>query len=516
LPPSLTPDVEEEGLPPAGPAHAPASIDIVVPTAGRPTLGRLLEALAQAPARRVIVVDDRRSGEALHVSPGVEVVRAGGRGPAAARNLGWRAASAPWVAFLDDDVVPAGDWVRRLAADLAAARPRVAAVQGRVRVPLPSGRRPTDWERNVAGLERACWITADLAVRRAALTDVGGFDERFPRAYREDADLALRLRARGWELAAGEREVVHPVPPAGAWVSVAKQAGNADDALMRALHGPDWRRRAGAPRGRLRAHAATSALGTGAVVAGAARHPRAAAALGGGWALATAELAWRRIAPGPRTAHEVAVVLATSAVLPAAASFHHLRGRARAGALARDASLSPRPARRPAAVLLDRDGTLVVDVPFNGDPDRVRPMPGARRALDRLRAEGVPVAVVTNQSGIARGLLRPDDVAAVNARVELLLGPVGPWLICPHGPRDGCGCRKPQPGLVLQAAARLGVAPERCAVIGDIASDVQAASAAGARGVLVPNERTRAEEVAAAAEWAPSLEDAVALLLEAP
>jgi histidinol-phosphate phosphatase family protein len=107
-------------------------------------------------------------------------------------------------------------------------------------------------------------------------------------------------------------------------------------------------------------------------------------------------------------------------------------------------------------------------------------------------------------------------VAAVNARVELLLGPLGPWLICPHGPQDGCGCRKPRPGLVLQAAARLGVAPERCAVIGDIASDVQAGRAAGARAVLVPNERTRVDEVAAATEWAPNLEDAVALLLEAP
>jgi histidinol-phosphate phosphatase family protein len=501
---------------PAGPAHAPSSIDIVIPTAGRSTLGRLLEAVAGAPARRVIVVDDRRAGGALRVTRAVEVVRAAGRGPAAARNLGWRAASAPWVAFLDDDVVPSDGWGRRLAADLAGAGPRVAAVQGRVRVPLPDGRRPTDWERNVAGLERACWITADLALRRAALSDVGGFDERFPRAYREDADLALRLRARGWELAAGGREVVHPVPPAGPWVSVAKQAGNADDALMRALHGRDWRRRAGAPPGRLRAHAASTALGVGALAAAAAGRPGAGAALGAGWALATGELAWRRIAPGPRTGREVAVMLATSAVLPAAATFHHLRGRARARVLVRDASLSPRPARRPAAVLLDRDGTLVVDVPFNGDPDRVRPMPGARRALDRLRGEGVLLAVVTNQSGIARGLLRPEEVAAVNARVELLLGPLGPWLICPHGPQDGCGCRKPRPGLVLQAAARLGVAPERCAVIGDIASDVQAARAAGARAVLVPNERTRVDEVAAATEWAPNLEDAVALLLEAP
>jgi histidinol-phosphate phosphatase family protein len=200
-------------------------------------------------------------------------------------------------------------------------------------------------------------------------------------------------------------------------------------------------------------------------------------------------------------------------VLPAAATFHHLRGRARARALVRDPSLAPRPARRPDAVLLDRDGTLVVDVPYNGDPERVVPILGARRALDRLREAGVPTAVVTNQSGIARGFVSPGDVAAVNARVERLLGPLGPWLICPHGPDDGCDCRKPRPGLVLEAAAALGVAPGRCAVIGDIDADVQAARAAGARAVLVPNERTRAAEVDAAPETAATLEEAVDLLL---
>jgi histidinol-phosphate phosphatase family protein len=207
---------------------------------------------------------------------------------------------------------------------------------------------------------------------------------------------------------------------------------------------------------------------------------------------------------------------ATSAVLPAAASLHHLRGRARARSLAREPSLAPRPARRPAAVLLDRDGTLVVDVPYNADPERVVPVPGARGALDRLRAAGVPLAVVTNQSGIGRGLMSADDVDAVNQRIEALLGPLGPWLVCPHDPDTGCGCRKPRPGLVLEAASRLGVAPDRCAVVGDIASDIRAAAAAGARGVLVPNERTRAEEIVAAPEVAGDLDEAVDMLIGAP
>jgi histidinol-phosphate phosphatase family protein len=192
---------------------------------------------------------------------------------------------------------------------------------------------------------------------------------------------------------------------------------------------------------------------------------------------------------------------------------HRAAGEIRARRIAGDPGRTPRAAAPPDAVLLDRDGTLVIDVPYNGDPEQVRPMPGARDALDRLRAAGVPLAVVSNQSGIARGILSEDEVAAVNRRVEELLGPLGPWCVCPHGPDDGCDCRKPAPGLVLEAAARLGVAPERCAVVGDIGADVEAARAVGARGVLVPTPRTRREEVAAAPERARDLEEAVDLLL---
>jgi histidinol phosphatase-like enzyme len=85
--------------------------------------------------------------------------------------------------------------------------------------------------------------------------------------------------------------------------------------------------------------------------------------------------------------------------------------------------------------------------------------------------------------------------------------------VCPHGPDDGCACRKPAPGLVLQAARWLGVDPARCALVGDIGADVGAAQAAGARAVLVPTPVTRPEEVAAAPAVAPDLAAAVALLL---
>lgn len=168
---------------------------------------------------------------------------------------------------------------------------------------------------------------------------------------------------------------------------------------------------------------------------------------------------------------------------------------------------------RPAAVLFDRDGTLVVDVPYNGDPERVVPMPGAAEAVTLLRAAGVPTAVVSNQSGVARGLITRADVDAVNARVEALVGPVGPFFVCPHGPAEACACRKPAAGLVLEAARALRVAPEDCVVIGDIGSDMEAAAAAGACAILVPTTTTRPEEVAAAPVVAPTLLDAVRALL---
>src|SRR3954471_18996455 len=100
------------------------------------------------------------------------------------------------------------------------------------------------------------------------------------------------------------------------------------------------------------------------------------------------------------------------------------------------------------AVLLDRDGTLIEDVPYNGDPALVRPMPGARAALDRLRATGLRLGVVTNQSGLARQRFTAEQLRLVNARVEELLGPFDTWQVCPHDDADGCSCRKPRPGLI--------------------------------------------------------------------
>lgn len=321
-------------------ADPSSSFDIVVPTIGRPSVGALLQAIAVgegALPSRIFLVDDRRdpSGPLTEgslpprLTGRIEVLSGGGAGPAAARNRGWRASSAPWIAFVDDDVVPPPDWLTGLSEDLRDLPTDVAGSQGVVRVPVASDRRQTDWERNVQGLERARWATADMAYRRHVLEEVGGFDERFPRAYREDADLALRVLERGYRLVRGHRRVMHPVRPADRWVSLRLQAGNADDALMRALHGPTWRTKAGAAAGRRGRHLLVTGLGLAALGGLATRRRRLARIAAMGWLAGTAELTWARVAPGPRSAREVATMSATSAVLPLAAAYHWARGVAR-------------------------------------------------------------------------------------------------------------------------------------------------------------------------------------------
>lgn len=165
------------------------------------------------------------------------------------------------------------------------------------------------------------------------------------------------------------------------------------------------------------------------------------------------------------------------------------------------------------AVLFDRDGTLVVDVPYNGDPQLVRPMESAGPALDRVRRAGLATGVVSNQSGVARGLLTLHQVDAVNQRVDQLLGPFDVWQVCPHGPEDGCDCRKPAPGMILCACRALGIDPSEAAFVGDIGADMGAATAAGTRAVLVPTSVTRQEEIDAAELVAEDLEQAIELLL---
>ena len=486
------------------------SFAVVIPTTGRASLQAVLDVVGGNSGdglQDIVVVDDRRGAEKpLALDPAVRVLRSGGRGPAAARNVGWRAVRAEWVAFLDDDVLPGPDWAQRIADDLRDLPPNVGASQGRIEVPLPTDRRPTDLERGTAGLATARWITADMAYRRTALQRIGGFDERFGRAYREDADLALRVLGAGYRIVTGQRRTAHPVRLAGPLASVWAQRGNADDALMRRRHGRGWRERIGDGPGRLRWHALTTAAAAVASGAAARRHRLLAGAAALAWLGLTVEFAWRRIQPGPRDLAEIGRMVATSIAIPPVACWHRLAGELRWRHVTPAAAV-------PAAVLFDRDGTLIHDVPYNSDPTAVRPLPGVKQALDRLRELGIPVGVVSNQSGVARGLISPEQLEQVNTRVAQLLGPFDVLCVCVHGEHDGCGCRKPAPGLVHAAAAQLGVPVHRCVVIGDIGADVTAATAAGARGILVPNGRTRPAEIHAAPQVAVDVTAAVELAL---
>jgi histidinol-phosphate phosphatase family protein len=146
-------------------------------------------------------------------------------------------------------------------------------------------------------------------------------------------------------------------------------------------------------------------------------------------------------------------------------------------------------------------------------------MPGVAETLRRLRSEGIRIGVVSNQSGVARGLISREQLDAVNARVEELLGPFETWQICVHGEEDGCACRKPEPGLIRQAASALGMEVRRCVVVGDIGADVTAAAKAGARGILVPTRHTLPEEIRQAerdATVARDVTEAVRLAIGAP
>ena len=142
------------------------------------------------------------------------------------------------------------------------------------------------------------------------------------------------------------------------------------------------------------------------------------------------------------------------------------------------------------AVLCDRDGTLVVDVPYNGDPQRVELLPGVRSGLELLREQGLATAVISNQSGVGHGLISIEDVHAVNGELARLAGPFDIVLFCPHRDDDGCSCRKPRAGMVADAARRLGVEPAECVVIGDHDVDRGAAQAAGAAWILVGDDLT--------------------------
>jgi D-glycero-D-manno-heptose 1,7-bisphosphate phosphatase len=141
-------------------------------------------------------------------------------------------------------------------------------------------------------------------------------------------------------------------------------------------------------------------------------------------------------------------------------------------------------------VLVDRDGVINHDSPeYIKSPAEFAPIAGSIDAIVRLRAAGFRVAVCTNQAGIARGLFSRRDLAAIHRKLEALLAAHGTRLdaiyVCPHGPADGCECRKPKPGMLTSAMNEFGAGPDSTVFIGDSARDIAAARAVGCVPVLV-------------------------------
>jgi len=231
-------------------------ISIVVPTCGRPQLlSRCLAALIlqhfDSSRFEIIVVDDERNPKTCEVTnnwanhtacngPAITYIPSQGRhGLAAARNLGWKAARGGIIAFTEDDAVARSDWLQR---GLDAFHGDVQAARGRIVMPLK--RKPTDYELDAKSLEHAEFTVANCFCRKSTLEKLGGFDERFRRAWREDADLYFRLLGIKARVAyVPSAVIVHPIRPAVWGVSLAQQRKVLFDALLFRKHPELYRKK---------------------------------------------------------------------------------------------------------------------------------------------------------------------------------------------------------------------------------------------------------------------------------
>lgn len=319
--------VQREGCP------APVAVSVVMATYRRPLLlRRCLEAMLRqtlaSQVYEVIVVDDGRSEDTravvdeLAARVGAPRLRyllpEGTRGPAGARNRGWRASTAPVIAFTDDDTVPDADWLRQGLLGLG----DHVAVCGRVIVPTAAV--PTDHEKNTRGLETAEFVTANAFVRRAALEATGGFDERYTRAWREDSDLHFSLLRGGSVGSAPAAIVLHPVRAAPWGVSLAQQANVYFDALLYKKHPklylerirsrPPWR------------YFVIVGCSVAALACAVAQAWPAAGMLAGVALAGIAGFAWQRLRGTKHTPSHIAEMLVTSAAIPFLAVYWRVAG----------------------------------------------------------------------------------------------------------------------------------------------------------------------------------------------
>lgn len=313
------------------------ALSVVVPTLGRPQL--LDQCLAALSAVRweqgeleIVIVDDGPSvstraavvswterfllrGVVLRYEPST-----GPHGPAAARNRGWRAARGSIIAFTDDDTQPAPDWLEQGARVLGNG---ADAAWGTIVMPIPPV--PTDYELDASGLERAGFVTANCFCRRATLERLGGFDEHFLLAWREDTDFYFRLLDSGARVVpAPDAVVLHPVRPAPWGVSVKQQRKVIFDALLYKKHPALYRRRIRA-RPRWDYYLVVLSLLT-MLVAWASGPPWLFIVAGSLWTALTGVLCAKRLARTSKAPGHVAEMLVTSMLIPPLAVFWRLYG----------------------------------------------------------------------------------------------------------------------------------------------------------------------------------------------
>ena len=324
------------------PVASSLDVCVVVPTYRRPTmLAACLAGLCEQdfPASRyeIVVCDDgpddatRACVEGVAALQGMRGLRVRyvavtrTQGPAGARNAGWQCSQAPVIAFTDDDTLPDRHW---LSAGLAALRQSegAAAAAGTIVVPRPP--RPTDYEADASGLERAEFATANVFVVRDCLVPAGGFDERFTSAWREDSDLQFTLlRAGGMIVRAPDAVVLHPVRPARWGVSMAQQKKSQFDALLYRKHRELFRTRIRATPPLLY-YAIFCAAGVALAAALAASIIVSLVAFGV-WLTLTAHFCVRRLRGRDRSWRHIAEMAWTSVPIPFLSIFWRLVGAVR-------------------------------------------------------------------------------------------------------------------------------------------------------------------------------------------
>ena len=316
------------------------ALSVVIPTFRRLDLlqrclhGVLLQTLNEATCE-VIVVDDGHDHDtqvlvqtwAARAPVALRYVRPrSGKGPAAARNAGWRAALGDVIAFTDDDTIPQPEWLERGLQALQA-HGDWSALCGRVVVPLaPQARaRPTDHELMTLGLETADFVTANAFVRRRALEQIDGFDEDFKRAWREDSDLQFRLMRYIGPVGHDDlATVLHPVRAERWGVCLRQQRNSFFEALLYKKHRQLYRQFIDAsPPWTCYASVIST---VGALISLMFNRPSWSVAFGASALACIARITWRRLRPTSKQARHVVEMLATSALIPFLSVYWRLRG----------------------------------------------------------------------------------------------------------------------------------------------------------------------------------------------